>query len=56
MEGTTRRVLLVHGAISPTVVGVLLWPPLLCVSAFVGILYPWAAIMIALRFRLWIRA
>lgn len=46
-----RRVLLVHGAIAPTVVGVLLWPPLLFVSAFVGILYPWAATMIAIWFR-----
>lgn len=47
LEKVTRGVLLAHGVISPTVVGVLLWPPLLSISAFVGILYPWAAIMIA---------
>ncbi|MGC4152600.1 MAG: hypothetical protein QM628_05910 [Propionicimonas sp.] len=51
LEKVTRGVLLAHGVISPTVVGVLLWPPLLSISAFVGILYPWAAIMIAVLFR-----
>ncbi|RAV04664.1 hypothetical protein [Paenibacillus sp. YN15] len=37
--------------IAPTIVGVLIWPPLFYISASVGIIYPLAAVLIAVLFR-----
>lgn len=51
LEKTIRKVLLIHGIISPTIVGVLIWPPLFYISASVGIIYPLAAVLIAVLFR-----
>ncbi len=51
LEKTIRTVLLIHGIISPTIVGVLIWQPFFYISAFVGIIYPLAAILIAVLFR-----
>ena len=50
LEKKIRKVLFVHGIISPTIVGVLIWPPFFYISAVVGILYPLAAILIAVLF------
>lgn len=52
LEKTIRTVLLTHGIISPTIVGVLIWQPLFYISASVGIIYPLAAILIAVLFRI----
>ncbi len=51
LEKTIRKVLLIHGVISFTIVGVLIWQPFFYISAFVGIIYPVAAILIAVLFR-----
>ena len=51
LQKTVRTVLLIHGIISPTIVGVLIWQPLFYISASVGIIYPLAAILIAVLFR-----
>ncbi len=50
LEKTIRAVLLTHGIISPTIVGVLIWQPLFFISASVGIIYPLAAVLIAALF------
>lgn len=46
----TKSVLIIHGAVAPTIIGVLIWKPLFFVSASVGITYPLAAILIAVLF------
>lgn len=51
LEKTIRMVLLTHGIISPTIVGVLVWQPLFYISASVGVIYPLAAVLIAVLFR-----
>ena len=51
LKKTVRTVLFIHGIISPTIVGVLIWQPFFYISAFVGIIYPLAAILIAVLFR-----
>ena len=47
---TVKTVLIIHGAVAPTIVGSLIWKPFLFVSASVGISYPIAAILIAVLF------
>lgn len=46
-----RILLRIHGAVAPTVIGALIWPGLILVSATVGITYPIAAILLALVFK-----
>lgn len=46
-----RNSLLLHGVVFPTIVGVLIWPPLFYISATVGLTYPLSAILIAIFFR-----
>ena len=50
LEKAIKAVLLIHGIISPTIVGVLIWQPLFYISASVGVIYPLAAILIAVLF------
>lgn len=50
LENLIRKILLTHGIVSPTIVGVLVWPPFFYISASVGIIYPLAAILIAVLF------
>lgn len=52
-EGTKKSVrvlLLIHGMIAPAIVGVLIWKPLFYISAWVGIIYPIAAVYLAVLF------
>lgn len=51
LKKTIRTLLLTHGIISPAIVAVLIWQPFFYISAFVGIIYPLAAILIAVLFR-----
>lgn len=51
LKNAIRKILLTHGIISPTIVGVLIWQPFFYISASVGIIYPLAAILIAVLFR-----
>lgn len=46
----TRIMLRIHGIVAPTIVGVLIWPPLFYISATVGFTYPVAAILLAMLF------
>lgn len=51
LNAWARSMLRIHGIAAPTVVGALIWPSLIVVSATVGITYPIAAILLALVFR-----
>ncbi len=51
LNAWARNLLRIHGIVAPTVVGALVWAPLIVVSATVGITYPIAAILLALVFR-----
>lgn len=50
IENWVRIVLLLHGVMAPAIVGVILWPSLIYISASVGITYPLAAILLAILF------
>ena len=51
LNAWARTLLRIHGIAAPTVVGALIWPPLIVVSATVGLTYPIAAILLALVFQ-----
>lgn len=51
LRAWTRALLRIHGIVAPTIVGVLIWPPLFYISASVGFTYPVAAILLAIVFR-----
>jgi len=51
LNAWTRNMLRIHGVVAPTVVGALIWPSLIVVSATVGFTYPIAALLLALVFR-----
>lgn len=50
IENRIRTVLMIHGVVFPTIVGVLIWKPLFYISASVGLTYPLAAILLSLFF------
>lgn len=50
LEKVIKTLFLLHGIAALANVGVLIWQPFLFISAFVGILYPAAAILIAILF------